>query len=49
MQPRENPAVQWRVPNPEMGRDVILEVRKTDDLQSILPVQGAGVVRLFFS
>jgi hypothetical protein len=46
---QENPTVRWRVANPAMGRDVILEIRKTDDLRSILPADGAGVVRLFSS
>jgi hypothetical protein len=44
-----NPTVRWRVANPAMGRDVILEVRKTDDLRSILPADGAGVIRLYSS
>jgi len=45
--PKENPTVRWRVANPAMGRDVILEIRRTDDLRSILPADGTGVVRLY--
>jgi hypothetical protein len=45
--PKQNPTIQWRVANAEMNRDVILEIRKTDDLRSILPAEGTGMVRLY--
>ncbi|MGY9014607.1 MAG: hypothetical protein ACKVG9_04845, partial [Rhodospirillales bacterium] len=44
---KENSTVRWRVVNPETRRDVILEIRKTDDLRSILPSEGTGVARLY--
>ena len=44
---KENPTVRWRAVNPEMRRNVILEIRKTDDLRSILPAEGTGVARLY--